>query len=136
MSTPLSDLTVRHLEQIRAWYEEAPDRRFGLSIGYRAMMAHYYSLLIPPESSVLEVGCGSGELLARIRSRRRVGIDLSPRQVEQARARAPDCEFHVQAAEDIHLDERFDVIIISDTLNFAADVQKALENLHAISHPA
>ena len=136
MPKTISDLNTKHLEQIRAWYEEAPDRAYTLSVGYRAMLAHYYSLLIPPESSVLEVGCGSGELLARIPGRRRVGIDLSPAQIEKAKARAPDCEFHVQAAEGLHLDERFDVIVISDTLNFAADVQKVLENLHALSHPA
>jgi SAM-dependent methyltransferase len=132
----LPELIARHLDRVRAWYDEAPLRRYALSIGYRVMLAHYYSLLIPAESSVLEVGCGSGELLARLPARRRVGIDLSARQIEAAKERAPDCEFHVQAAEAIDLGERFDVIVISDTLNFAADVQMVLEGLHSVSHPA
>ena len=87
------------------------------------------------DSSVLEIGCGSGGLLGSLRARRRVGIDLSKRQIAAARERAPDCEFHVQAAESLELGERFDFIVISDTLNFAADVQQVLEGLHSVSHP-
>lgn len=121
---------------MRAWYDRAPARRYGASIAYRVLLAHYYSLLIPAEASVLEIGCGSGELLGRLRARRRVGIDLSERQIEAARERAPECEFHVQAAESLELAERFDVIVISDTLNFSADVQLVLERLHGVSHPA
>lgn len=42
----------------------------------------------------------------------------------------------MQAGERIDLgDRRFDIIIISDTLNLAADVQHLLERLHLVSHP-
>lgn len=99
------------------------------------MLANYYNQLIPGDASVLEIGCGSGELLRLLKARRRVGIDLSEKQVALARQAAPDCEFHVQSAEGLDLTERFDVIAISDTLNFAADVQQILENLHTVSHP-
>jgi SAM-dependent methyltransferase len=132
-----SDVTINatHLEAIRAWYDERPGALSWASVGYRALLAHYYSLLILPDSSVLEIGCGSGELLKRISARRKVGIDLSEKQVSAARIQCPDAEFHVQAAEAVDLPERFDYIIISDTLNFAADVQQVLERLHTVSHP-
>src|ERR1700677_4240317 len=130
-----SEINTEHLERVRAWYDGAPTTLKWASIGYRRMLAHYYGLLIPVDASVLEIGCGTGELLARLHARRKVGIDLSEKQVEAARKRAPDCEFIVQAAESLQLDERFDCIIISDTLNFAADVQRALERLHSVSHP-
>ena len=64
-----------------------------------------------------------------MRAARKVGIDLSPRQIEAARARLPAAEFHVQAGETLELDEKFDYIILSDTLNLAADVQQMLERL-------
>jgi SAM-dependent methyltransferase len=130
-----SDIIAEHLERVRAWYDERSGVLSWASVGYRVMLAHYYGLLIPADASVLEIGCGSGELLARLRSGRRVGIDLSPKQIEVARERAPDCEFHVQAGESLDLKERFDYIIISDTLNFAADAQRILERLHSVSHP-
>jgi SAM-dependent methyltransferase len=135
MHRPNSELNAEHLEHVRAWYEESTGELNWASLGYRRMLAHYYSLLIPADASVLEIGCGSGELLKRIGARRKVGIDLSPRQVFLAKENCPEAEFHVGVAETLRLDERFDYIVISDTLNFAADVQKILERLHAVSHP-
>ncbi len=135
MQRDVSEINAEHLERVRSWYDGRPGKLSWASIGYRAMLAHYYGLLIPADASVLEVGCGTGELLARLKAGRRVGIDLSEKQIEVARLRAPECEFHVQAAEALELRERFDIIIISDTLNFAADVQQVLEKLHPVSHP-
>jgi SAM-dependent methyltransferase len=130
-----SEINAEHLERVRGWYDERPDKLNWVSLGYRKLLAHYYGLLIPADASVLEIGCGSGELLGRIAAKRRVGIDLSPKQIELARERCPDCEFFIQAGEELDLSERFDCIVISDTLNFAADVQQVLERLHAVSHP-
>lgn len=134
MPRTLPEITAAHLDRIRAWYDAAPTQLEGASLGYRVMLAHYYNLLIPADATVLEVGCGSGELLHRLKAKRRVGIDLSEKQIEAARKRAPDCEFRVMAAEALELPERFDCIIISDTLNFAADVQQVLELLQSVSH--
>ncbi|MBI2813950.1 MAG: glycosyltransferase [Opitutae bacterium] len=129
-----SALTRQHLDKIRDFYEAAPADLTWSARSYRRLLAHYYNLLIPGEASVLEIGCGAGELLARVRAARKVGIDLSPRQIEAARARLPAAEFHVQAGELLELEEKFDCIIISDTLNLAADVQLMLERLHTVSH--
>jgi SAM-dependent methyltransferase len=128
-------LSAAHLERVREWYQTKPDELDWASIGYRVILAHYYNLLIPADSSVLEIGSGSGELLGRIKARRRVGIDLSEEQVLRARAKFSECVFDAQAAEYLELFERFDYIIISDTLNFSADVQQVLERLHNVSHP-
>ena len=84
---------------------------------------------------MLEIGCGSGELLALLHAGRKSGIDLSAAQIAAARQRLPDATFFLQAGEFLELTEKFDVIIISDTLNLAADVQRLLERLHAVSHP-
>jgi SAM-dependent methyltransferase len=135
MTQANSELNAEHLERVREWYDGQPQELGWASLGYRAMLAHYYSLLIPAGASVLEVGCGTGELLRGLGERRKVGIDLSERQIEAARRNCPDAVFHVQAAESLHLEERFDCIIISDTLNFSADVQRVLELLHTVSHP-
>lgn len=131
----LPEITRQHLDKIRAFYETAPTNSNWAARGYRQLLAHYYNLLIPAEASVLEIGCGSGELLARLRAGRKAGIDLSPRQIAAARIRLPQAEFHVQAGEALELSGRFDYIIISDTLNLAADVQQLLARLHPVSHP-
>ena len=134
MQTEISALAREHLERVRAFYDAAPVEPQAGARAYRSLLAHYYNLLIPPDASVLEIGCGSGQLLARIRAARKTGLDLSFRQIEAARQRVPDAEFFVQAGELVELGRQFDVIIISDTLNLAADVQHLLERLHAVSH--
>ena len=84
MTSPLPEPTARHLEKVRDFYEAAPtELRWGAR-GYRKLLAHYYNLIVPAESSVLEVGCGSGELLAQIKAARKTGIDLSARQIAAA----------------------------------------------------
>ena len=132
--TALPDITRQHLDKMRAFYEAAPTELNWAARSYRRLLAHYYNLLSPADASVLEIGCGSGELLAGVRAARKVGIDLSPVQIAAAQARLPAAEFHVQAGESLELTGRFDYIIISDTLNFAADVQLLLGRLHEVSH--
>jgi hypothetical protein len=91
--------------------------------------------MIPADSRVLEIGCGSGELLALLHARDVTGVDISPRQIEAAQKRIPHGRFIVQAGEQLEIDGAFDVIIISDTLNYAADVQAVLERLHTVAKP-
>ena len=136
MNTALSSLAREHLDRVRAFYDAAPTAPQAGARAYRTLLAHYYNLLIPADASVLEIGCGSGELLGQVRAARKTGLDLSATQIAAARQRVPDAEFFVQAGELVDLgDRRFDVIIISDTLNLAADVQHLLERLHLVSHP-
>jgi len=130
----VSESTRLHLDKIRAFYDAAPTTIGKHVRCYRTWLAHYYNLTIPPGSSILEIGCGSGELLAQLHGIRKVGIDLSPTQVAAARERVPDAEFHVQAGETLELAEQFDCIIISETLNYSADVQLLLTRLHGVAH--
>jgi ubiquinone/menaquinone biosynthesis C-methylase UbiE len=129
-----SALAREHLEHVRAFYDAADNQPLAGARAYHALLAHYYNLLIPPDATVLEIGCGSGDLLAHLRAARKTGVDLSPRQLEAARRRLPEAEFFVQSGEELELTGTFDVIIVSDTLNLAADVQLLLERLHAVSH--
>jgi hypothetical protein len=63
-----------------------------------------------------------------------VGVDLSTRLIEKARALMPEAELHVQAGEELEIEGSFDCIILSETINFAADVQMIFERLHRVSH--
>ena len=137
-ASSISNLSAKHLEEVRAHYDGAAD---GLQAGARASrrrLAHYYNLLIPADARVLEVGCGAGDLLALLHAHDVSGIDLSARRVARARSQVPHGHFFVMAGETLDseaLGGAFDVIVISDTLNLAADVQAMLERLHAVSHP-
>ncbi len=130
-STPLSK---GHLKRVAAFYDTAaePSRT---ARQYRRILAHYYNLLISPSASVLEAGCGNGELLALLNAKDRAGFDLSGKQIERARQQVPDGRFFVQAGEELALDDCFDAIVVSDTLNLAADAQQLLARLRQVAHP-
>ena len=131
---PLPPLVGDQLKSLADFYNDPGLKPGWAAAAYHEMLAHYYQLQIPPEASVLEIGCGNGRLLSRLQARRRVGVDLSERLIQQAHERVPDGTFHVQAGETLELDEKFDIIILSETINFAADVQLIFERLHRVSH--
>lgn len=88
---------------------------------------------IPENSRVLEIGCGTGWLLNAVKPQRGVGIDISPGMIEIAKKRYPHLNFIKMDAEDISLDEKFDYIIISDTIGYFEDVQKQFGELQKVS---
>jgi len=135
MKSPLGRLSEQHLSTIRDHFDARPADTTVASRSYRKLLAHYYNRLIPPSASILEVGCGDGELLALIQAERKTGIDISNTQIARARKRLPDATFLTQAGELLALQETFDVIILSETLDLSADVQRLLEQLAAVSTP-
>jgi SAM-dependent methyltransferase len=134
MANSLSEHAVSHLGAIRDHFD-LDSRLSAQALSYREILARYYNLLIPPDSTVLEVGCGSGELLARLPGRRRCGVDLSEKQITLAREKVPDAEFFVQMAEELALPGRtFDCVVLSDAVNLAADVQQVFSQLRSVAH--
>ncbi|MCC5021802.1 MAG: glycosyltransferase [Candidatus Synoicihabitans palmerolidicus] len=121
---------------IRDHYDNDAKPLKGLARAYRRWLAHYYGLLIPADASVLEIGCGTGELLKHIPTRRKLGLDISPRQIELARANVPSAEFRITDGKELQLDETFDYIVLSDTINFIADVQELLAQIRRVSTPS
>ncbi len=131
--TTMSAAGKKHL----AYFESiAPCRsayrkRFGY---YYEEISRYCGYFIHAGASVLEVGCGTGELLNDVPGSRKVGIDFSPGMVAEAKKQFPHLEFRVMDAESIDLDERFDVILISNLAGYLDDVQKMLAGLHRVCH--
>ena len=94
----------------------------------------YTRFLVPAGQRVLDLGCGTGRLLAALEPSRGVGVDFSPAMVEEARRRHPNLEFHVGDVEDPEVLDRvggpFDVILLSDTVGSLEDCEATLRQLH------
>ena len=96
----------------------------------------YLRFLIPEGLRVLEIGCGTGAVLAGLKPSYGLGIDISPAMVDQAKRLHPDLQFQVGDAEDedsiASLPGPFDVILIVDTIGAFDDCQSTLEALHSL----
>lgn len=120
----------------------APERDAWMArnAAFHAADESYLRFLIPEGLDVLVVGCGIGDLMDALRPARGVGIDISPRMIDIARARHPEHEFHCGAAEDPALAERirgtFDVILMPGTIGFLEDCQATLQSLHRWCTPS
>jgi len=100
---------------------------------YNALLEKYFKFIIPAGSKVMEVGCGTGELLNAVQPVKGVGIDYSEKMVKIASENFKGLTFYVQDAEDIKLNETFDYIILSDLLSSVQDVQKVFKCLKQVS---
>ena len=96
----------------------------------------YLSFLIPEGSCVLDLGCGTGDLLAALKPARGVGMDFSAGMIRIARETYPDLEFIEADVEDPaalgSLKCTFDYILLSDTIGSLDDCQRTLALLHRV----
>jgi len=99
---------------------------------YHKKLEQYLRYIIPKGSSVLEIGCGTGELLAAVCPDRGVGVDISPGMVAQAKKNFPHLEFKVDDLEDLKITEKFDYVILSETIGHVDDIQLAFRQLHKV----
>jgi SAM-dependent methyltransferase len=101
---------------------------------YHRLLASVYRFHVPPGARVLEIGCGTGDLLAALSPSRGVGIDVSPRMVDEAARRHPELTFEVAAGETFESEETFDYIVLSDLVTYAHDLLEIFGRLREVSH--
>jgi SAM-dependent methyltransferase len=108
----------------------------GMGYWYHRRIADMYRFLISPGQRVLEIGSGAGDLLARVQPSRGLGIDFSAEQVARACERNPQIECFQADAHDLSdIQDKFDVIILSDLINELWDVQRVLEQVKPLCTP-
>jgi SAM-dependent methyltransferase len=110
--------------------------------GYRNRNAYYhrtqralFRTYVPEGLAVLEMGCATGDLLARVRPETGLGVDLSPRMVKKARDKYPHLDFVEADAVFFDTDRRFDRIIINNLLEYVEDIQGLFQNCRRLLKP-
>ena len=101
---------------------------------YHRSLEKYFSFVIPCGKRVLELGCGSGDLLNAVKPAYGVGIDFAPEVIDIAAKKYPALHFRVDDAECLELNETFDYIILSDMLGCLWDAQTAIHNMRRLCH--
>ena len=108
----------------------------GMGVWYHHRLEQIYRYLISPGQRVLEVGSGTGDVLATVQPARGVGVEFSSEVIKRAEQRHPELEFIKADAHDLSaVKGKFDAIILSDLINELWDVQQVLEQLKPLCAP-
>ncbi len=123
--------------RLRHWDMMAKMRDFKKKTGgyYHQRLAEIYRFLVAPGQSVLEIGCGTGNLLAELQPVFGVGVDLSGEMVQRAVQRHPHLHFVQGDAHRLPFNSAFDVIILSDLVNDLFDVQGCFQEIRRLAFP-
>jgi len=112
--------------------------RWGDMIKYSPAPVHRRRLIVKLArrtgfKSVLDVGCGSGELLRQFKAsfdvERLAGVDLSSSVVESNRRAMPFAAFHALDVSTAKLPEQFDLVVCSEVIEHIVDYRLALRNI-------
>jgi len=126
---PKSDVRT-HFDEIAGEYDRWKEK----SAFYYRLLAGIYQEHVPEGASVLEIGCGTGTLLAGLRPARGAGVDISPRMVEIAAAKHPSLSFRVADAEKFDPGESFDFVIVPDVVEHIDDVGAMFRSARRACH--
>lgn len=111
------------------WNASLYDRKFAFVSAYGQDLA---TLLNPqPGESILDLGCGTGQLAQTIAASgaQVIGIDSAASMIEAARQTFHTIEFIVADATDFSFPARFDAIFSNATLHWVADAGRAAHNI-------
>lgn len=136
-------MTLSHRKgAIRAHFDRLADQRdhwIARNRSYYEDDRKYTRFLVPRNARVLEVGCGTGDLLAHLEPAHGVGLDFSKRMIETARRNHSNLTFISGDAEYLSAIEGlkgpFDYIVLSDTIGYLDDIELVFRSLRKISAP-
>src|SRR5262245_2940252 len=119
-SIPDSSSVAYRQTRIAHWDAVARKKDSWRSMGgwYHRRLGEIYSFHVSQNMSVLELGCGTGNLLSALNLKRGMGVDFSSEMIRQAKEKHRSIEFIQADAHDLSaIKETFDAIILSDLVN-------------------
>ena len=123
-------------ERVEHWNNIARDtKRWSAGKAYHRRLAEFFRFRIPEGASVLELGCGGGDLLVSLKPARGLGVDFSPEMIAIARQNHPEMEFLEMDAHQFEVNGTFDYVILSDLVNDLWNVQQVLGALRGCCNP-
>jgi len=96
---------------------------------YNRLLNSYLSFLVQPDSAVLEIGCGTGQLLNSLKPKLGVGIDFSKGMIKIASSKHKNLKFKVADANNFAFKDKFEYIIFSNVVGYFDDVQRVFRNI-------
>ena len=101
---------------------------------YYRWLEKIYCFVVRPGSRVLHLGCECGDLLAAVKPAYGVGVDGDPNSISLAKKRFPNLNYFLAADfADLKLNEKFDYVLVCDTLGDWKDIQRVFERIYPLT---
>lgn len=123
------------MAETNSWNAELYDHRHAFVY---EQAAELIELLRPcADERILDVGCGTGHLTARIADAgaQVMGIDASPEMIGQARHNYPQLEFQMADVRDFRSAEPFDAVFSNAALHWIQPPEEAVRTMAAVLRP-
>lgn len=98
---------------------------------YYGWIEKIHKFIVRPNSRVLHIGCETGDLLAGLNPSYGLGISAGSENIELAKKKFPAIDFQVADPHKFKTNEKFDYIIICNSLGQWHDIQKVFENVRS-----
>lgn len=108
------------------------EKRFSV---YHNVVIKILRRLIPPNKSVLDLGCGSGDKLASLKPAGGMGIDISSKMISLAKKRHPELNFTGGDAEKLQAGGEYEFIIAVNLMEYLQDIPAFCNSLERCSTP-
>jgi trans-aconitate 2-methyltransferase len=110
--------------------------------GQHSFVWKYGEELLPllnprPGETILDIGCGTGQLTAQIADYgvETIGLDSSAEMIAQARQNFPKLKFVLADARDFHLDNRFDAVFSNAALHWVPQAEDVIRSAARVLKP-
>jgi len=100
---------------------------------YYQWLEKIYRFVVRPGSRVLHVGCECGDLLAAVKPAYGVGIDSDENAIAIAKRRFPHLNFLAADPQEFELNEKFDYVLICNSLGDWRDIQRVFERIYPLT---
>ena len=132
-----SEVARQSRREIVSYFERlAPmwDSDRGRNAYYHKQMRTLVRGMVCPNSDVLDLGCGTGDLLAELAPRRGLGLNVAEPLTKLARQRHPELEFETTPVDRVHCVHDFhpEYVVVENMLDFVYDLWEVVESLRSV----
>jgi len=98
---------------------------------YHNAMANLITGMVPPDSEVLELGAGAGDLLASLRPSRGMELNFTKGMTTRAREKHPEFEFATIEVDSVQMPHAMEpqYVVMNNMLDYVYDAWDMLESL-------
>jgi 2-polyprenyl-3-methyl-5-hydroxy-6-metoxy-1,4-benzoquinol methylase len=130
MSSPVT----RHFDSIAQEYDYWKKKNWY----YHGNLKRLLRSKIPAHARIVEIGCGTGDLLASLKPSEGLGIDISPEMISVARTKHADktkLRFLATDIADIPPPLDYEVVFMADVLEHIEDTEGFFGHLERLMEP-